>query len=339
MIREPKKTWKRFVAMACVGTMLITAMPIYAEPSSSDLEKKTSDLKIQLSDIHEEIVSLSDEIHGIETKIEITEAEISRTEAELQKSKAEEEKQYDSMKQRIKYMYEEGNTSLLELITQAEDMGDFLNKTEFIQNITDYDREMLEELQAIADQVEEQETVLKAEEASLESLKLENETKQKNLKAKAKETSTDLTQTQKLLEETRQKEAAVELAKDLNTNPYKGDASELETFAAILDCEAIADYDAMLAVATVIMNRVNSSQFPNTIKGVIYSEGQFEPTWTGKLDRRLSAGASSLAKKVAKDAMGGARLSSVRYCFYFLYAPSTDRQGTEIGDNLFFVKW
>ena len=73
-------------------------------------------------------------------------------------------------------------------------------------------------------------------------------------------------------------------------------SSELDVFAAILQCEAYQDYDSMLAVATVIMNRVYSPLFPNTITEVIYAPGQFEPTWSGRLDTVLAQGPTALSK-------------------------------------------
>ena len=109
--------------------------------------------------------------------------------------------------------------------------------------------------------------------------------------------------------------------------------------AALLDCEAHHDYDAMLAVATVIMNRVEDPRFPNTIKGVIFAKGQFEPVWTGRLDAALDRGPTSLAVEVTEDAVNGKRLASVADCYFFLYAPYTDRDGVIIGDNVFFRSW
>lgn len=95
----------------------------------------------------------------------------------------------------------------------------------------------------------------------------------------------------------------------------------------------------MLAVATVIMNRVESPLFPNSIHGVIYATGQFEPVWSGRLDSILNSGPSSLALQVAQDAVNGARLSSVIDCYFFLYAGGTDRPGVNVGGNLFFQSW
>ena len=113
----------------------------------------------------------------------------------------------------------------------------------------------------------------------------------------------------------------------------------LHFLAAILQCEARYDYESMLAVATVIMNRVNSGRFPNSISGVVYASGQFAPVWTGSLDRVLKAGPRSLSIQVAQDAINGARHSSVSDCYYFLYAASTNRTGVVIGGNVFFTSW
>src|SRR5699024_8440843 len=77
--------------------------------------------------------------------------------------------------------------------------------------------------------------------------------------------------------------------------PQQSDTSDLVLFAAILECEAgSTDYNALLAVATVIMNRVESPRYPNTLSGVIYQSGQFSPTWNGSLSRVLERGPKPL---------------------------------------------
>ena len=76
-------------------------------------------------------------------QVEITNGEIQRTKDSLADAQAKEAQQYNDMKTRIKYMYETGSASLLEMLFSAEDMTDFLNKADFIQNISDYDRKML----------------------------------------------------------------------------------------------------------------------------------------------------------------------------------------------------
>ena len=77
--------------------------------------------------------------------------------------------------------------------------------------------------------------------------------------------------------------------------------------AAIIYCEAGAEpYQGKVAVGAVIMNRVRSSRFPNTISGVIYQKGQFGPAITGKLGRVLASGkATAECYKAADAALAG----------------------------------
>lgn len=114
------------------------------------------------------------------------------------------------------------------------------------------------------------------------------------------------------------------------------ETSDLVLFAAILECEAGGSgYDGLLAVATVIMNRVESPRYPNTLKGVIYQSGQFSPTWNGSLSKVLNRGPSSICYQVARDALNGKRLASVSGCYQFR-AAYTGHSGTVVGGNVFF---
>ena len=114
------------------------------------------------------------------------------------------------------------------------------------------------------------------------------------------------------------------------------ETSDLVLFAAILECEAGGGgYDGLLAVATVIMNRVESPRYPNTLKGVIYQSGQFSPTWNGSLSKVLNRGPSSICYQVARDALNGKRLASVSGCYQFR-AAYTGHSGTVVGGNVFF---
>lgn len=111
---------------------------------------------------------------------------------------------------------------------------------------------------------------------------------------------------------------------------------DVALFAGILECEAGSSNRAgLLAVATVIMNRLESPSFPNTLSGVIYQSGQFSPTWTGKLDKVLARGPKPLCYSVAKSALAGARHEKVLNCYSFR-ASFTGVPGITIGGNTFF---
>lgn len=103
-----------------------------------------------------------------------------------------------------------------------------------------------------------------------------------------------------------EKKAAEEAAKKAaaKTSPaVSASTSDRELLAAIIYCEAGGEpYEGKVAVGAVIMNRVRSGRFPNTIRDVIYQRGQFGPAMTGKLGRVLAAGKTSSECYRAADA-------------------------------------
>ena len=125
----------------------------------------------------------------------------------------------------------------------------------------------------------------------------------------------------------------------LHTNATEVAASDAELLAAIIECEAYQDYNSLLAVATVIMNRLEDPRFPHTIPEIIYATNQFEPVSRGMLDVVLARGASDLSRQVAQDALNGARLQAVSDCYFFLYAGATSHPGVNVGGNVFFQSW
>ena len=389
-----KRRLKAGVALLCSATMTFAlATPYSFADEKETLENKTSDLQSQLAGINQDLLKISDEISDTQMRVTIVNSEILRSEDELAISQQNEDQQYENMKSRIKYMYENGNSNMLELLFSAESMSDFLNKADFIQNISQYDRDMLSELQNIHADIENQKMALQNQQDSLNNLENELQQQQAALQQKADETSTDLAQYQAQLQQIREQEAAKAAAEaaakaqqeaaakaqqqaqasanasssgnttSSNTTNGSGSAnsgssnsgnntsggttnnsgssankSDLDLLAAIIQCEAYQNYDSLLAVATVIMNRVYDSRFPNSISGVVYAAGQFEPAFSGRLEYVLNAGPTSLSYQVAQDAINGARLAEVADCYYFLYA-GTGHSGINIGGNVFFPSW
>ena len=111
--------------------------------------------------------------------------------------------------------------------------------------------------------------------------------------------------------------------------------TDVALLAAILYCEAGTNYNGMLAVGTVIMNRVSSPRFPNSLRGVIFQAGQFAPTWNGALERALKNGVPNSCYKAAKAVLGGTRYSAVADC-YFFHAAWTGKDGINVGGNVFW---
>ena len=332
------------LAIACALAVVCPLIPVRAEDSAS-LSQKTAELQTELEGINQEMLSISDEIQSIEMQSAIMSGEILRTEEALSSVKANEEQQYEDMKARIKYLYETGNASLLELLFSAESMTDFLNKAEFIQNISDYDREMLESLSAVREDIATKQETLQNQQKALGDLQGRLTAQQDELRMKAEATSTDLEAYTARLQQVRAQEtAALGYPSGTDGSTVRAEAlqvseEEERLLAAIIECEAYQDYNSLLAVATVILNRVNDPRFPNSITEVVYASNQFEPVTKGSLDAALSRGPRALSCQVAKEALSGVRLAAVADCYYFLYAGSTDRPGVNIGNNLFFRSW
>lgn len=106
---------------------------------------------------------------------------------------------------------------------------------------------------------------------------------------------------------------------------------EKELLASLIFCEAgNQPYEGQVAVGAVVMNRVKSGSYPDTISDVIYQSGQFTPAMTGWLDSvRASSGYTESAMQAAEDALAGS--NPVGECLYF----STGGWGMQIGDHYF----
>lgn len=111
-------------------------------------------------------------------------------------------------------------------------------------------------------------------------------------------------------------------------------ASDIQLLAAIIECEAGGEpYAGQLAVGAVVMNRVKSGSFPNSISGVIYQSGQFTPARSGKLARVLSNGKiSSSCYQAAAEALAGADNTGGAKYFH----AGTSGSGLVIGSQIFY---
>ena len=111
-------------------------------------------------------------------------------------------------------------------------------------------------------------------------------------------------------------QAAAEAAAQAQQAAASVSQSDLDLMAAIIECEAGGEpYEGKIGVGAVVMNRVRSSQFPNTISEVVYQSGQFSPVASGKLASVLSRGASQACYDAARDVFAGA--NTVGNCLYF----------------------
>ena len=199
--------------------LLFSVTSVSADDIKS-LEDKTNTLQSQLNGINQDLLSISNEIVTTEAQIEDANNEMLRLQDSLAISLENEKRQYEAMKIRIKYIYENGSTSLLEMMFSADNMTEFLNRADFIENVSSYDQEQLTALQKVKTGIESQEASLNDKQSSLSALQKQLKTQKAELSAKAKQTSTNLDALNKQIQALREEEArkAEEAASASNSN-------------------------------------------------------------------------------------------------------------------------
>lgn len=176
---------KRVLSVILALTLSIgCAVPAQAS-SISETQKKGEELQSQKDSAEAEKAALTKQLNDLIDEMDKTtedintkQEEIDSKETELIQAQIDENNQYESMKKRIKYMYENGNTQFIEVLLESKTIGEFLNNAEYIAQISDYDRQMLKEFQQTVQDVNDQKTALEGEKTELESLQTQLESKQ-----------------------------------------------------------------------------------------------------------------------------------------------------------------
>lgn len=144
----------------------------------SDAKGAQADIGEEIEELDTEMVALLTDINLIEEAIENKEADIEQTQIEYDAAVAEKDKQYESMKIRIQFMYEQGDASYLHIFFSSKNMSDMLNKASYVEELYEYDRRLLEEYEAVVQQVADLQDRLEEEKSELETSKTELEEEQ-----------------------------------------------------------------------------------------------------------------------------------------------------------------
>jgi len=182
----------------CFGTVT-TAKADDAISETEEEKKELEEAKKKAEQVKDDLASQLDtiakEMEETQEKLDAKQVELMEAQDELDLARIDEHKQYENMKLRIKFMYEHGDTEMIEMLFESKSIADFLNKAEYIQRVSEYDRQMLVEFQDIVKDIEEKEAKLKEEEAELEELQnqlFSKEDEVKQLLAQANTTLDDI---------------------------------------------------------------------------------------------------------------------------------------------------
>lgn len=279
-----------------------------------DLEKTKDDLESYIESLGEATSDIEAVLDDLEQQIQEKNSQIEDAKNKIASLDADIDKQYEAMKLRIKYMYESKDADYFDVIMSSDSIGEIFERMEYVSAITEYDKKQMDAYKATISEAKDIKEGLENEKAALDKLIADEEIQKANLekamleateniashkeqieaamaKAEAIEAEIEASKNtvEKLKEEEKRRKEEEERRKQEQANgtvnkiPYQQLDGDIKRMAAIIWCEARGEsYEGQVAVGTVVMNRVESPRFPNTIEGVISQKGQFSPYKSGK---------------------------------------------------------
>lgn len=171
----------RMRILAAVVASSIVVMPVNAAPAVDSLKQEKESAQGEVNSLKAELEKIVGKIDKLERQLVKTGEEIETVTVELDDAKEQEKKQYEDMKLRIKYMYEQGDINAIEAIINAKDFTDFMNKAEYIQKVHSYDREKLAEYVETKEKVVNLKTKLEKDQKELQGMQTEYEKQENDL--------------------------------------------------------------------------------------------------------------------------------------------------------------
>ena len=145
------------------------------------IQSDVDEIAGEIDEIDAALVETLASVELIEEDIADKEEQIEVTTAEYEAAKATEEEQYEAMKLRVKFMYEKGDTTYLQLLLESSGFSDMINKVEYIEKLYEYDRTLLAEYVAARTAAQELKDKLEEEKAELEAQQHELEEEKESL--------------------------------------------------------------------------------------------------------------------------------------------------------------
>lgn len=327
------------------------------------LEGQRASLKKELDYLNSQLQAVVANLEELEAQIRTKEQEIADTQVTLEAAKEKEKWQYDSMVAIVRCMYERPEDTYLTALLTAGSLAEMLSRADNIERVVAYEQKMLREYKENRILIEEQEARLQMEKTELENLQAKAEEEKNKVTELIDQTSRSIAkygsqisaEEQKALEyeaEIKKKEEDLEylkkkLAQEIAlsqaaANGTWRDISEVsfaegdrKLLANLIYCEAGGEpYEGQIAVGSVVINRVLSSKFPDTVVGVIYQNRQFSPVASGRLALALTSDkATERCYQAADAAMSG--ICNVGNCVFFR-TPIEGLTGISIGGHIFY---
>lgn len=345
-----------------------------AQNKAKGLKDEANQLGSTYNKLNGQLQNVTDEISKTQNDIAATTSDIEQLEKDLEKAKKAQKEQYDGMKKRIQYMYENGTDSILVSILSSGSVSEFVKRAEYASMIATYDRNMVQSYEELQSTILAKSEELSAKKKQLLAYEDNLSSKQDELddlvdnagsayaakKGEANAAQMTVDEFNDRIAQFREQEKAleqqyaaiqVELAKQIaaeqgdsiedTTGAIGYSEADLKLMAAIIQAEAGGEpYEGKLAVGSVVMNRVMSSSFPNSLSEVIYQKNQFQPVRDGHLALILERGPNDTCIQAARQVLGGYRSGNWLFFMTKYWADYYGITGySMIGNHAFFLRW
>ena len=178
---------RRLIRTLITGTVVssLIVAPVYAAPQDEvkSLESQKSQAEAQAASVNQDLVDLLVEYEALQQDMKNQEKKIDQAGKDLEAAEEKEKQQYEDMKLRIKYMYENGEGSFISVLVSATDFTDFVNKAEYVQKVNKYDRDMLDEYVATKNEIKDLKLDLEAGQGDMEVMAQDMESQKTNLQS------------------------------------------------------------------------------------------------------------------------------------------------------------
>ncbi|MCH1984424.1 hypothetical protein MCG98_17875 [Ruminococcus sp. OA3] len=149
-----------------------------AQNKIENLESKKGESEAYLDELNTQLTDLKNSLEELQRQSEEKQQELEKVQAELEEAKEKEARQYEDMKLRIRYMYEQTNSGYLEMLFDSGSFSEFLNRADNISQISRYDRDMLKSYQETKETIAQHEETIKTEKSEIEALRAASTEKQ-----------------------------------------------------------------------------------------------------------------------------------------------------------------
>lgn len=204
-----------------------------------ELRNKQSELNASYGELNEKLSASGEKLSSIEDAVNAKQSEIDATNIQVADMQAEIDQQYAAMKLRIQFMYENNNATILSTLLSAESLSDLLSKSEYIQQIYNYDHQKMQELSDLLASLKETQAKLEQEMAELVTLKDDASREADNFAALLSQCQTELDTTSDSI--TDAEALALEYEKQIEQEMLERQRREMEALEAARKAQEEAD--------------------------------------------------------------------------------------------------